>query len=89
MVDNPPQWLSFWASQIGAELKDGIRENPSYIAFAKDNGTVFHTYTVSAPDPFVAPYFSSLLERTPKGTARRPAQLPKGRIPGELTQPAL
>ena len=40
MVDNPPQWLSYWGSQIGAELKDGIRENPSYIAFAKDNGTV-------------------------------------------------
>jgi hypothetical protein len=27
---------------------------------------VYHTYTVSAPDPFVAPYFSFLLERTPK-----------------------
>ena len=65
MVDNPPEWLAFWATQVGADLKDGLRENPSYIAFAKQNGTVYHTYTVSAPDPFVAPYFSFLLDRTP------------------------
>jgi hypothetical protein len=25
-----------------------------------------HTYTLSAPDPFVAPYFDLLLDRTPK-----------------------
>src|SRR5262249_43649365 len=68
MIDNPPEWLQFWAGQIGAELEDGIRENPSWIAFARDNGTIYHTYTVSAPDPFVAPYFSFLPERTPKRT---------------------
>jgi len=66
MVDNPPDWLEEWSGQIGAELKDGMRESPSWIAFARDNGTVYHTYTVSAPDPFVAPYFSFLLERMPK-----------------------
>ena len=27
---------------------------------------MFHTYTVTAPDPFVAPYHSFLLHRTPK-----------------------
>jgi len=27
---------------------------------------VYLTYSVMAPDPFVAPYFSFLLERTPK-----------------------
>jgi hypothetical protein len=27
---------------------------------------VYHTYTVTAPDPFVAPYHSFLLRRTPK-----------------------
>ena len=43
-----------------------MRENPSFIAFARQNGTVYHTYTVSAPDPFVAPYHSSLPKRTPK-----------------------
>lgn len=66
LVDNPPDDLRFWSTQIGAELKDGLRENPSYIAFARENGTVYHTYTVSAPDPFVAPFFSFLLDRMPK-----------------------
>ena len=66
MLADPPEWLQDWAEQIGAELKDGLRENPSWIAFARENGTVYHTYTVSAPDPFVTPYFSALLERTPK-----------------------
>ena len=67
MIDDPPEWLQEWSGQIGAELKDGMRENPSWIAFGRENGTVYHTYTVSAPDPFVAPYFSFLHERTPKG----------------------
>ena len=65
MLDNPPDWLQEWAGQVGAELEDGLRENPSWIAFARENGTVYHTYTVSAPDPFVAPFFNFLLERTP------------------------
>jgi predicted dithiol-disulfide oxidoreductase (DUF899 family) len=54
---------------VGAKLEDGLREAPSFIAFARDNGTVYHTYTVTAPDPFVAPYHSFLLKRTPKGDA--------------------
>jgi predicted dithiol-disulfide oxidoreductase (DUF899 family) len=66
MIDDPPEWLRFWSTQVDAELKDGLRESPGYIAFARDNGTVYHTYTVSAPDPFVAPFFSFLLDRTPK-----------------------
>jgi predicted dithiol-disulfide oxidoreductase (DUF899 family) len=67
LIENPPEFLQEWSRDIGAELKDGLRENPSWIAFARENGTVYHTYTVSAPDPFVAPYFSFLEERTPKG----------------------
>jgi predicted dithiol-disulfide oxidoreductase (DUF899 family) len=66
-IDNPPDWLQEWSQQVGAELKDGLREGPGWIAFARDDGTVYHTYTVMAPDPFVAPYYSHLLERTPKG----------------------
>jgi predicted dithiol-disulfide oxidoreductase (DUF899 family) len=65
MADNPPDWLAEWGRQIGAPLRDGLREAPAFIAFARENGTVYHTYTVSAPDPFVAPYHSFLLERTP------------------------
>ncbi len=66
MIDNPPPFLEKWSGQVGAELKDGLREAPGFIAFAKDNGTTFHTYTVTAPDPFVAPYHSFLLRRTAK-----------------------
>ena len=66
LVNNPPDELRLWSTQVGAELKDGLRENPSYIVFALENGTVYHTYTVSAPDPFVTPFFSFLLDRTPK-----------------------
>jgi predicted dithiol-disulfide oxidoreductase (DUF899 family) len=66
MIDAPPDWLQDWSRQIGAKLEDGLREGPSWIAFARDSGTVFHTYTVMAPDPFVAPYHAFLLDRTPK-----------------------
>jgi predicted dithiol-disulfide oxidoreductase (DUF899 family) len=69
LIDNPPDWLELWSRQIGAELKDGLREAPTWIAFARENGTVYHTYTVTAPDPFVAPYHSFLLGRTPKPQA--------------------
>jgi predicted dithiol-disulfide oxidoreductase (DUF899 family) len=67
MIDSPPDWLTDWSRQIGAKLEDGLREAPSYIAFVRENGRVFHTYTVTAPDPFVAPFHAFLLKRTPKG----------------------
>src|SRR5205807_6432617 len=81
MIDNPPDWLQDWSGQIGAELKDGLRENPSWIAFARDNGTVYHTYTVTAPDPSVAPYYSFLLERTPKDHPDDPGPMRKDEYP--------
>jgi predicted dithiol-disulfide oxidoreductase (DUF899 family) len=69
MLANPPEFLQDWSKQVGAKLEDGLREAPSFIAFARENGTVYHTYTVTAPDPFVAPYHSFLEHRTPKGGA--------------------
>jgi len=81
MIDNPPEWLRFWSTQIGAELKDGLRENPSWIAFARENGTVYHTYSVAAPDPFVAPYFNFLLDRTPKPQPGEPLSYRKDEYP--------
>jgi predicted dithiol-disulfide oxidoreductase (DUF899 family) len=66
MIDTPPEWLQDWSRQVGAKLEDGLREGPGFIAFARENGRVFHTYTVMAPDPFVAPYHAFLLRRTPK-----------------------
>src|SRR5512133_2551643 len=80
-LENPPDWLEEWADQVGAELADGMRENPSWIAFARDNGTVYHTYTVSAPDPFVSPYFSFLLDRTPKAQPSEPRAWRKDEYP--------
>jgi predicted dithiol-disulfide oxidoreductase (DUF899 family) len=68
MTADPPAWLEDWSRQVGAALADGLREAPGYIAFAREDGQVFHTYTVTAPDPFVAPYHSFLLARTPKAS---------------------
>jgi predicted dithiol-disulfide oxidoreductase (DUF899 family) len=81
MLDNPPDWLQEWSGQIGAELKDGLRENPGWIAFAAENGAVHHTYTVTAPDPFVAPYFGFLLDRTPKPQPPEPRSWRKDEYP--------
>jgi predicted dithiol-disulfide oxidoreductase (DUF899 family) len=81
MVDDPPEWLADWGRQVGAKLEDGLREAPSYIAFARDNGRVFHTYTVTAPDPFVAPYHSFLIDRTPKPEGDEPRAWRKDEYP--------
>jgi predicted dithiol-disulfide oxidoreductase (DUF899 family) len=81
MVDDPPAWLQDWSRQVGAKLEDGLREAPGFIAFARDNGRVYHTYTVTAPDPFVAPYHSFLLERTPKATSEEPRAWRKDEYP--------
>jgi predicted dithiol-disulfide oxidoreductase (DUF899 family) len=81
MIDEPPEWLEDWSRQIGAGLEDGLREAPGWIAFARDNGTVYHTYTVTAPDPFVAPYYSFLLERAPKGPSDEPRAWRKDEYP--------
>jgi predicted dithiol-disulfide oxidoreductase (DUF899 family) len=81
MIDDPPEWLREWGDQIGAELKDGLREAPGWIAFARENGTVYHTYTVMAPDPFVAPYVAFLLERTPKPQPAEPRSWRKDEYP--------
>jgi predicted dithiol-disulfide oxidoreductase (DUF899 family) len=71
MVKDPPQFLKDWSKDIGADLKDGLREAPAFIAFALEDGTVYHTYTVTAPDPFVAPYHAFLAARAPKAVDDR------------------
>lgn len=81
MLADPPEWLQDWAKQVGAELKDGLREAPSWIAFALEDGVVYHTYTVAAPDPFVAPYYSFLLDRTPKPGPAEPRDWRKDEYP--------
>ena len=81
VIANPPEWVTEWSGQVGAELKDGLREAPSWIAFAREDGSVYHTYTVIAPDPFVAPYYSSLLDRTPKAQPPEPRTWRKDEYP--------
>jgi predicted dithiol-disulfide oxidoreductase (DUF899 family) len=81
MIEDPPDWLQEWSEQVGADLKDGLREGPGFIAFARENGTVYHTYQVMAPDPFVAPYFSFLLDRTPKPQPEEPRAWRKDEYP--------
>jgi predicted dithiol-disulfide oxidoreductase (DUF899 family) len=75
MIENPPDWMQEWSEQTGADLKDGLREGPGFIAFARDNGTIYFTYQVMAPDPFVAPYHSFLLDRTPKPPPEDPGSI--------------
>ena len=81
MMEDPPEWLQEWGRQVGARLEDGLREGPGWIAFARDNGTVYHTYTVMAPDPFVAPYHAFLLDRTPKPQPEEPRAWRKDEYP--------
>jgi predicted dithiol-disulfide oxidoreductase (DUF899 family) len=81
MIEDPPDWLQEWSRQVGADLKDGLREGPGFIAFAKDNGTVYLTYQVMAPDPFVAPYHSFLIDRTPKEPPEEPRAWRKDEYP--------
>lgn len=68
MVKDPPDWLEDWGESVGTELEKGLLENPSWIAFALEDGVVYHTYMRSAPDhDFVVPYWMQILDRTPKG----------------------
>jgi predicted dithiol-disulfide oxidoreductase (DUF899 family) len=68
MLQDPPDWLRDWGEAVGTELRLGMLENPGWIAFAREDGVVYHTYSRSAPDrDFVVPYYLQLLDRTPKG----------------------
>jgi predicted dithiol-disulfide oxidoreductase (DUF899 family) len=67
-LKDPPDWLEDWAESVGTDLEAGMLENPSWIAFALEDGVVYHTYMRSAPDhDFVVPYWMQILDRTPKG----------------------
>jgi predicted dithiol-disulfide oxidoreductase (DUF899 family) len=68
MIEDPPDWLRDWAKQVGTDLELGLAEGPGWMAFALEDGVVYHTYSRLAPDrDFVVPYYHQLLDRTPKG----------------------
>jgi predicted dithiol-disulfide oxidoreductase (DUF899 family) len=81
IVADPPEWMAEWSRQVGAGLENGLREAPGYIAFARENGSVYHTYTVTAPDPFVAPFHAFLQQRAPKAGAEEPRAWRKDEYP--------
>ncbi len=81
ILADPPVWMTEWSEQVGAKLEDGLREMPGYVAFAREDGRVYHTYTVTAPDPFVSPFFSFLLKRTPKPGPAEPRSWRKDEYP--------
>jgi predicted dithiol-disulfide oxidoreductase (DUF899 family) len=66
-LKEPSDFMLEWAENVGSELEPAMRENPSWWAFALEDGVVYFTYSRSAPDEdFVVPYYSQLLDRTPK-----------------------
>ena len=68
MVNSPPDWLADWATDVGTDLEHGLAENPSWIAFALEDGAVYQTYFRPAPDrDLVTTYYHLLLDMTPKG----------------------
>jgi predicted dithiol-disulfide oxidoreductase (DUF899 family) len=68
MLKEPPDWLQDWAEAVGTDLETGMTENPTWIAFALEDGVVYHTYSRAAPDrDLVVPYYSQLLDMTPRG----------------------
>ena len=70
MIEDPPDWLQDWAERVGTDLGFGLAEGPGWMAFALEDGVVYHTYSRLAPDrDFVVPYYHQLLDRTPKGRA--------------------
>jgi predicted dithiol-disulfide oxidoreductase (DUF899 family) len=67
-LKDPPDWLQDWSKAVGSDLEQAMSENPTWIAFAREDGAVYHTYTRMAPDrDFVVPYYQQLLDRTPMG----------------------
>jgi len=50
ILDDPPEWLQDWAGRSG-QARGGLREGPSFIAFAREDGRVYHTYRCRRPIP--------------------------------------
>jgi predicted dithiol-disulfide oxidoreductase (DUF899 family) len=67
-LKDPPDWLEKWAEDVGTPLEKGMAENPSWIAFALEDGVVYHTYFRAAPDrDMLVAYYDLLRDMTPKG----------------------
>src|ERR671931_1583614 len=67
MVAEAPDWLHDWADNVGTDLAHGMAESPGWNVFALEDGTVYHTYSRTAPDRFLVPYWEHLLDQVPNG----------------------
>ena len=67
MVAEAPEWLQDWAENVGTDLAHGMAEAPGWNVFAREDGIVYHTYTRTAPDRFLVPYYEHLLDQVPNG----------------------
>jgi predicted dithiol-disulfide oxidoreductase (DUF899 family) len=70
-IANPPQWLVDWAESIGTDLASGMTEGPGWNVFVQEEGTVYHSYSRTAPDRFLLePFYAQLLDQVPDGRMR-------------------
>ena len=67
MVAEAPDWLHDWAENVGTDLAHGMAEAPGWSVFALEDGVVYHTYSRTAPDRFLVPYYEHLLDQVPNG----------------------
>ena len=68
MVAEADDWLEDWADDVGTDLAHGMAEAPGWNVFALEDGTVYHTYSRTAPDRFLlAPFYYQLLDQVPDG----------------------
>jgi len=67
MVAEAPDWLRDWADNVGTDLAHGMAEAPGWNVFALEDGVVYHTYSRTAPDRMLVPYFTQLMDQIPAG----------------------
>src|SRR4029453_16274863 len=68
MVDEADDWLKDWADNVGTDLAHGLAESPGWNVFKLEDGVVYHTYSRTAPHPFLAPpFYFQLLDQVPDG----------------------
>ena len=87
MIDNPPEWLEEWSGQIGADLKDGLRENPA------GSPSPARTAPSTTPTPCRPPtrssrHTSASWKSEPPSPDRRATDMAEGRIPRLTPDPA-
>ena len=81
MIDNPPDWLQDWSEQVGAELKDGLREARAGSPSRARTGPSTTPTRSWRPTPSSLRTTSFLLDRTPQGADDEPRAWRKDEYP--------